>query len=277
MASWYNEGIGNKIAKFVEQPGHSAVDIIQDSDVMAEFKKLNPKLIEYFGNNQAILDELIEYVSQLPSPAESELRVYKLPMYACELLETIEPLIKSIFESQTSCRLTKFFKLLSSEAAIQSMLPSYFSRVFEVMCSAKYHDSVVKYLKENPQVIEQMLQHSGNPSIAKCIKILVLVDDKDSYGDIDNWSGFKQGILDRAFKMIENGPARDPFLAENILDLYSDVVQRNLVIYHKNDLLSTILEPNKVQTYFSIAAKSDDLATYALRLLGDVFMHLKKI
>jgi hypothetical protein len=92
------------------------------------------------------------------------------------------------------------------------------------MCKAKYYDSLVKYLKGNTRVIDKMLEHSDNPSISKCIKTLVLVDDKDSYGDIENWSGFKQAILDKAFKLIEATLIRDPFLAENILELFSDVI-----------------------------------------------------
>jgi phage FluMu gp28-like protein len=67
MSSWYNEGIGVKIAKFTEETGHTAADIIQDAEIVAELKKNNPKLIEYLSNNQTILDELIGYVSELPA------------------------------------------------------------------------------------------------------------------------------------------------------------------------------------------------------------------
>lgn len=49
------------------------------------------------------------------------------------------------------------------------------------------------------------------------------------------------------------------------------------MIYHKNDLLATVLEPNKVQVYYNISKRNDHLAVCTLKLMTNVFMHLKKL
>jgi hypothetical protein len=86
------------------------------------------------------------------------------------------------------------------------------------------------------------------------LKGLLIVDDKDSYGEIEGWSEFKIHLIEQIFELLRD--CSEVFLMENLLDILVDMVQRNLAMYHKNELMAALLHPSRVNSLLSMAQQT---------------------
>lgn len=220
MASWYNESIGVKVNKFVETAGRDAADLLEDREVLDELKKSNPKLLEYVGATPTLLRQLLAYVAQMPKLSDSPARQFKYPMAACELFEEVPMLLRMSMPSETASRefFETLFGVLSSQEAMSSLLVSYFSRVFEAVCRCQFYEPLVRYLKTTPSTVDSLISSSWSLPVLRCLKWLLIVDDKDSY-EVEQWCEFKLQVLTKVCEALQSSLSRDPFLAESLLEL----------------------------------------------------------
>ena len=75
--------------------------MLKHDDFFIEMRNFNPKLLDYFSNNQAAIQQLIEYITKEPIDLEDRFRAYSLPYIAAEIFEFEFPPIINAFFSET--------------------------------------------------------------------------------------------------------------------------------------------------------------------------------
>lgn len=168
------------------------------------------------------------------------------------------------------------FGVLNSKEAVGSLLSSYFARVFEAVCRGQLYGHIIKYLRTYPSIVDVLIRCGENPSLLRCLKWLIIVDDKDGY-EVERWCEFKLEVFSKAFEGLKNSLQRDPFLVESLLELLTELVQRHMMMYHKHELLASLLEPSRVALLLEIAIGKEAYSIAAVRLLTELVVHSKNV
>mmetsp|Transcript_1785 Transcript_1785/g.1666 ORF Transcript_1785/g.1666 Transcript_1785/m.1666 type:complete len:130 (+) Transcript_1785:43-432(+) len=88
--------VNTKINELLEDPDTPLEDLLNEDHIVNEFRSLNSKLVEYCTEEK--VREMISYIIEEPPEDAEQLRGYKLPYVACEVLCTDSPsLLNSFF------------------------------------------------------------------------------------------------------------------------------------------------------------------------------------
>ncbi|KAL4467665.1 hypothetical protein ABPG74_013000 [Tetrahymena malaccensis] len=83
--------------------------LVNQEDLISEFKRSNPKLLDYFRDNQKLVLKLVEYVSVESSDISDVDRCFKFPLVSSD-----------IFDCTPACIMTQFFVESKDESSNQS-------------------------------------------------------------------------------------------------------------------------------------------------------------
>lgn len=165
---------------------------------------------------------------------------------------------------------------MQSSEALNSLLTSYFGRIYETVCRGQLYTPLINYLRANTQIMDVLIANCENSSLLKCLKWLIIVDDKDGY-EVENWCQFKLQVLGRIMTALTASLSRDQFLAESLLELLAELVQKHMIMYHKHELLGALLEPERIALLLRVAVGRESCSTAAVHLLMELVMHGKSV
>lgn len=101
----------SKIEELLQQSAPPIESLLNEEDVVVELKNLNPKLLDYFTQNQDSIKKLIFYITEEPLSNEhmDENRCYKFPFVASQILESeAQPIIAALLQSTCAAHKRSF-------------------------------------------------------------------------------------------------------------------------------------------------------------------------
>lgn len=89
------------------------------------------------------------------------------------------------------------FKLFDDKSTLNSILPGYFERVFQVLCKPRFYSKLLKFLYSKIGLVGKMIEFCESLSVSKCLLLLIAVDSKEDYEitEIGKWVQFKKDVL----------------------------------------------------------------------------------
>ncbi|XP_070545251.1 serine/threonine-protein phosphatase 6 regulatory subunit 3-like isoform X8 [Ptychodera flava] len=179
-------------------------ELLDEDDVLQECKAQNRKLIDFLTKPE-IMEEMVNLVIQEPSEEINEKLRYKHPNQACELLTAdVANINDKLGESEVL--LNRLWGFLESEAPLNPLLASFFSKCMAMLLSRKT-ESTVEFIKSKDDPVGLLVSHIGTSAIMDLIlRLASCAETAQLRQDIAYWLN-EQRLIQRLIELID--PTQD--------------------------------------------------------------------
>lgn len=192
---------------------------------------------------ESTIDQLINFIIDIPNETENELRVFKYPYMSCEVICCEVPeILNNFVEQHNGKHLKKLFTVLSSPTKLDNYLSGYFEKILE-MLFRRMTIPMMKFLNDaGTSLLVDFLNHMDNYSVMQIVQRLMLPhipfntqQEKETLPCDD---------------VVENSVCNWSYVNESCVLLLSKLFDESNpdVPLHISDLLITVLQLSPPQT-----------------------------
>ncbi|KAJ3059862.1 hypothetical protein HK102_009788, partial [Quaeritorhiza haematococci] len=165
----------------LEKEGVTLEELFEEEELLQECKSHNAKLVDFFCKPD-VLTQLVGYITANDLP---ESKRFKYPYLACEVFSCEIYAICEAVVSNTPL-LKSFWAFLDQPAPLNPLQASYFSKTNSVFLDKKTAD-MITFIRDQPNVVQQMLTHIGTSAIADLMLKLVSEEENPEGVGIVEW------------------------------------------------------------------------------------------
>ncbi|XP_078000119.1 serine/threonine-protein phosphatase 6 regulatory subunit 3-like isoform X2 [Glandiceps talaboti] len=175
-------------------------ELLEEDDVLQECKAQNRKLIDFLTKPE-IMEEMVNLVIQEPTEDIEEKLRYKHSNTACELLTSDVASINDKL-GETEVLMNKLWGFLESEAPLNPLLASFFSKCMAMLLSRKT-ESVIEFIKSKEDPVGLLVTHIGTSAIMDFIlRLATCAETAQLRQDISYWLN-EQRLIQRLIEVID--------------------------------------------------------------------------
>lgn len=193
----------SQIEKILAKPDFTLKEVLEQEDVIQECKSQNKKLIDFLTQNE-VLSELLDLILSEPEEGLAEKTRFKLPNIASELITCDISQINEKLSSDVAL-LDKMYNFLDTEASLNPLLTSFFSKVFGVLITRRAEQNwysyqftclqVINYIKSKPGFVPLLLRHVHTSAVMDLLlRLITCVEGVELKENVLDWLNGEQLI-----------------------------------------------------------------------------------
>ncbi|XP_034947653.1 serine/threonine-protein phosphatase 6 regulatory subunit 3 [Chelonus insularis] len=206
-------------------------ELIDQEEIVTEFKSHNKKLVEYLTKPE-VIEELVILSTKEPSLDVEERWRYKYASIACEILTcNVQTINEKLAGSENL--LAKLYSFIDTDKPLNPLLASFFSKIIGTLLIRKSDQNwysyqymclqVLEFLKGREKCVDRLLQHLETSAIMDLVlKLVTKVEDADMRPNILNWLNTQQ-LIQQLIKLLS--PTADPNKHTNAAQLLCDIIK----------------------------------------------------
>jgi hypothetical protein len=155
----------SSIDTIMERPsGFTLEELLEEDELLQECKAQNAKLTEYLST-PAILYKLAAYVTEMPDASDSDVRKYKYPFVATEVLSCDMPALRDAVTGEPAV-LKQLFSLLATPPPLPPVLAGYACKVLKSLEKQTLKAVLqAEGMPDQRTLVQQLLTHIGSDAI----------------------------------------------------------------------------------------------------------------
>ena len=153
------------IDTIMERPsGFTLEELLEEDELLQECKAQNAKLTEYLST-PAVLYKLVTYVTEMPDASDSDVRKYKYPFVATEVLSCDMPALRDAVTGEPAV-LKQLFSLLATPPPLPPVLAGYACKVLKSLQKQTLKAVLqAEGMPDQRTLVQQLLTHIGSDAI----------------------------------------------------------------------------------------------------------------
>ncbi|GAB2248108.1 hypothetical protein Droror1_Dr00007990 [Drosera rotundifolia] len=176
MMFWRMTGLStaSPVETILDKADFTLEELLQEDEIIQECKALNSRLINFLRERPQV-EQLIRYIVEEEGPEDAEMRPFRLPFIACEILTCeVDVLLKTLVEDDELLNL--FFSFVEPNRLHSTLLAGYFSKVVVCLLSRKTVP-LLQYIQFHQEIIKKMIDLIGITSIMEVLVRLIGADE----------------------------------------------------------------------------------------------------
>eukprot|EP00435_Cladocopium_sp_Y103_P002614 s622_g1.t1 len=254
------------LEKLLQTPKCSVEALLDEEEVIQEFKTGNPKLVARLSEPDAI-KVLMECITLDPPPEAGNARCFRYPFVAVELMTCAPPKFLELLVSKESDAMDLLWSFLKrTPAEVNPVLAGYFSRTATALTS-KYKTEVLDYLRSRgpEQLLREFLDRIHLRSLAELLARLLSGESEAEV--VFQTNDLVARFLSR-WQEDSNSDAQ-----ENITLVLGELCSQKESLYWIEDLTQQLTEPSTVQFLIDHIFTQPSGVPPAMSLLTTVIIH----
>ncbi|XP_066256596.1 serine/threonine-protein phosphatase 6 regulatory subunit 3 isoform X2 [Euwallacea similis] len=192
----YNTTSSTQIETLLAKEGVTLLEVMDCEDIINECRAQNKVLIDFLLKPE-VIEELVMLTTMEPSIVLSDNIRFKYPNIASELLTCDVPAVNERLAGDERL-LEKLYTFLESEAPLNPLLASYFSKIMGGLIAKKTEQNwlsyqltclqVLDFLKARDTFLPLLMKHLGTSAIMDLmLKLMTQVEGVEMRQNILNW------------------------------------------------------------------------------------------
>lgn len=206
------------------------------------------------------MKKLLFYILNAPKEEDSEANKYKIPFVSSEVLNCniFEILRYFPFESTEEENLLPiFFRFIKTTDELPDLLCGYFGKFFATLLNRNIL-GLLKYLRNDKEIISSFLYHSYNESILQSLHLII-----NNQSGLEQDLEYKSGVyfvIDEIFAFVIENLEKIHELEKLHLDSVAQILlDLSFALSSNNELLSSFLKSTKLQgSILNVCISSND-------------------
>lgn len=186
--------ISSPLNDLLEKDDFTLEQVLQEDELVQEVKTRNTKLLDFLSQ-EAIVQQLVEYVVRTPEDTSDDLRTLKYPYMSCEVICCD---ITSITETLvTSCEgkiVETLFEFLYQTQSLDPRLAGYFEKIVTMLMVRKPQEMTALLNKNSEPLLAGFSRHAASFSVAELLKRLLQPYQADYMDDCMDFPGMSMGF-----------------------------------------------------------------------------------
>ncbi|KAL0280191.1 UNVERIFIED_CONTAM: hypothetical protein PYX00_001563 [Menopon gallinae] len=226
---WNNNSVSSShLETLLSKEDVTLQELMDEEEVLQECKSQNRRLIDYLIRSD-VLEELVTLTTV--EPAGDDYSKYKYPNIACELLTCEVPQLNERLVNDEAL-MGKLYSFLESNAPLNPLLASFFSKTFSVLIGRSSEQNwysyqltclqVLEFLKSKENCVALLLKHLGTSAIMDLLFKLITAVEHEVKANMLNWLD-DQKLVQNLVKLFDPSISSD--VHNNAAQLLCDVIR----------------------------------------------------
>ncbi|ESO89290.1 hypothetical protein LOTGIDRAFT_106669 [Lottia gigantea] len=208
------------IDSLLEKEDVTLHELMDEDDILQECKAQNRKLIEFLVLPEN-MEAMVNMITTEPSEDVEEKVRFKYPNTACELLTSDVSQINDKLAGDEDL-VDKLYSFLESEAPLNPLLASFFSKVMGILITRK-SEMIFEYLKGRKDFVGSLLNHIGTSAIMDLLlRLITCIETLSTRRAVIEWLN-EQKVVERLVASIV--PEKDEDIHCNAAQSLCDIVR----------------------------------------------------
>ncbi|XP_051237506.1 serine/threonine-protein phosphatase 6 regulatory subunit 2 isoform X2 [Dicentrarchus labrax] len=219
------------------------IELMNEEDVLQECKAQNRRLLQFLCQDQCML-ELVRMITTEPPVGVEEIKRFKYPNIACELLTCDVGMINDKLGNEEPL-LETLYSLLEQPSPLNPLLASFFSKTIGNLITRKT-EQVLSFLRQKEEFLSLVLKHIDTSAMMDVLlRLISCVEPPPLRLDTLTWLN-EEKLAQRLIELIH--PERDEERQSNASQTLCDIIRlsrdqaNQLQEISQPDPLLTVLE-----------------------------------
>ncbi|XP_035521444.1 serine/threonine-protein phosphatase 6 regulatory subunit 2 [Morone saxatilis] len=219
------------------------IELMNEEDVLQECKAQNRRLLQFLCQDQCML-ELVRMITTEPPVGVEEIKRFKYPNIACELLTCDVGMINDKLGNEEPL-LETLYSLLEQPSPLNPLLASFFSKTIGNLITRKT-EQVLSFLRRKEEFLSLVLKHIDTSAMMDVLlRLISCVEPPTLRLDTLTWLN-EEKLAQRLIELIH--PERDEERQSNASQTLCDIIRlsrdqaNQLQEISQPDPLLTVLE-----------------------------------
>ncbi|KAG2919846.1 hypothetical protein PC110_g12511 [Phytophthora cactorum] len=186
--------ISSPLNDLLEKDDFTLQQVLQEDELVQEVKTRNTKLLDFLSQ-EAIVQNLVEYVVRTPEDTSDDLRTLKYPYMSCEVICCdITSITETLVTASEGKIVETLFEFLYQTQPLDPRLAGYFEKIVTMLMVRKPQEMTALLNKNSEQLLAGFSRHAASFSIAELLKRLLQPYQADYMDDCMDFPGMSMGF-----------------------------------------------------------------------------------
>ncbi|KAG6973982.1 hypothetical protein JG688_00003262 [Phytophthora aleatoria] len=186
--------ISSPLNDLLEKDDFTLQQVLQEDELVQEVKTRNTKLLDFLSQ-EAIVQNLVEYVVRTPEDTSDDLRTLKYPYMSCEVICCdITSITETLVIASEGKIVETLFEFLYQTQPLDPRLAGYFEKIVTMLMVRKPQEMTALLNKNSEQLLAGFSRHAASFSIAELLKRLLQPYQADYMDDCMDFPGMSMGF-----------------------------------------------------------------------------------
>ncbi|CAJ1414123.1 unnamed protein product, partial [Effrenium voratum] len=250
------------LEKLLKTPGCSVEALLDEEEVIQEFKTGNPSLVARLSEPDA-LKVLMDFITREPSPEASSARCFRYPFVAVELMTCAPGKFLDALNEEAMDHLWSFLST-TTPSKVNPVLAGYFSRTATALLG-KQRKEILDYIRRKDQ-LEEFLRRIHLRSIAELFARLLSAENQSQV--VFQTNDLMMRLMNRWQEQDADSDAQ-----ENITLVIAELLSQKDSLCWIEDLTQQLTSPNTVRFLIDHIFTRPSGVPPAMSLLTTVILH----